>query len=249
MTLPMLPDFALRFAAGLAGLLLATPWGAVPPPFFRTHCLVALGLLVVAACTVSDRLALGAIIAAAALAYVASIGWGIGVRRIGAPATAGMLALAVLVLIGPSVRSGSADALLAGAGRLASAFLLGATLSAMLLGHHYLTAPAMSIAPLMRFVRCTALALVVRSAVSLPATCRFFGGFSGLGDPGFDRLLLAIRWGAGLLGTAVACGLAWETARIRSTQSATGILYIAMMLVLFGELSAILLAQDTGLPF
>ena len=37
-------------------------------------------------------------------------------------------------------------------GRLASAFLMGSTFTAMLLGHHYLTAPAMSISPLPRHV-------------------------------------------------------------------------------------------------
>ena len=40
----------------------------------------------------------------------------------------------------------------------------------------------------------------------------------------------------GLAGPAVLSYLTWETAKIRSTQSATGILYIAFALVLFGEL-------------
>ena len=50
------------------------------------------------------------------------------------------------------------------ASRAASGFLLGATLAAMLLGHHYLTAPAMSIEPLKRFVRCMGWGLVVACA-------------------------------------------------------------------------------------
>ena len=37
--------------------------------------------------------------------------------------------------------------------------------------------------------------------------------------------------------------------QIRSTQSATGILYIAMTLVLFGELSALILAREVGVVF
>jgi hypothetical protein len=36
---------------------------------------------------------------------------------------------------------------------------------------------------------------------------------------------------------------------IRSTQSATGILYIAMTLVLFGELTALILSRDAGIVF
>ena len=48
MPIPMLADFALRLACGCAALLLLTPWRVVPPAFFRTHCLVMLGLLVLA---------------------------------------------------------------------------------------------------------------------------------------------------------------------------------------------------------
>jgi hypothetical protein len=248
MALPMLADFAVRLAGGLAGLLLITPWRVVPPAFFRTHCLVALGLLVLAAAFAGgDRLALGATVAAAALAYVASIGWGLGVRRIGAPATAGVLLLAAFVLVA-SAAGGTPAGWAAAAGRkLSSAFLLGSTMSAMLLGHHYLTAPAMSTDPLLRFIRCLAIALALRAALDLPASLAIAA--SPTRDGGFDRFVLAIRWGMGLLGPAVAWWMARETARIRSTQSATGILYIAMTLVLFGELSSIILGRDTAGAF
>jgi hypothetical protein len=40
--------------------------------------------------------------------------------------------------------------------------------------------------------------------------------------------------------------MTWKTAQIRSTQSATGILYIAMIFVLFGELTAMILASRAG---
>ena len=46
---PMLADFGVRLSFGLALLLLATNWQAVPLPFFRTQCQVILGLLVLAA--------------------------------------------------------------------------------------------------------------------------------------------------------------------------------------------------------
>jgi hypothetical protein len=48
---------------------------------------------------------------------------------------------------------------------------------------------------------------------------------------------------------ALALFLAWRTARIRSTQSATGILYAATILVLLGELAAQGLARLYGIPF
>jgi hypothetical protein len=50
----------------------------------------------------------------------------------------------------------------------------------------------------------------------------------------------------GVAGPLLATVLAWKTVAIRSTQSATGILYIAMTLVLFGELSALILARQIG---
>ena len=50
--------------------------------------------------------------------------------------------------------------------RLSSGFLLGTTLTAMLLGHHYLTAPAMSIEPLKRIVALMAMGPPGRAACS-----------------------------------------------------------------------------------
>jgi hypothetical protein len=238
MMLPMLPDFAVRLAAGLAGLLLLTPWRVVPPAFFRTHCLVMLGLLVLAALFLPGGAGFGLVVAGAVLAYVASIGWGLGVRRIGAPATFGVLLLGAAVLIGGSPP-------LAAGIRLASAFLMGATLSAMLLGHHYLTAPAMSITPLNRFISLMALALVLRVVSEAPGVAAGLSVRPGSGSP--EPLFLAMRWGIGLLGTGVATALAWQTARIRSTQSATGILYIAMTFVLVGELTGMVLDRDMAL--
>jgi hypothetical protein len=40
--------------------------------------------------------------------------------------------------------------------------------------------------------------------------------------------------------------MSWKSAEIRSTQSATGILYIAMIFVLFGELMSLVLAGRHG---
>ena len=75
-------------------------------------------------------------------------------------------------------------------------------------------------------------------------------GRSGLSSAGtVSALFLTMRWGMGIVGPAVATWMAWETVRIRSTQSATGILYIGMTLLLFGELTAMVLSRDTGLLF
>jgi hypothetical protein len=61
-------------------------------------------------------------------------------------------------------------------------------------------------------------------------------------------LWLPVRWLVGLLGPAFFGVLAYRTAKIRSTQSATGILYVVVILVFLGELNALLLQKITGLP-
>ena len=58
-------------------------------------------------------------------------------------------------------------------------------------------------------------------------------------------LFLPVRWGIGLVGPFVLAIMAWQTARIRSTQSATGILYVVVILTFLGELvSQVLLRND-----
>jgi hypothetical protein len=254
MTTPMLADFATRLACGLAGVLLLTPWRVVPPVYFRTQCQVMLGLLALAALDLgrgsAGGLAVGLAVASAALAFVGSAAWGLGLPRVGIPATAAVAsATAALLVLAGRWDSAGLWALDAG-GRLASALVLGSTLAAMLLGHHYLTAPAMSIEPLRRLVRVMALALGLRAALGAVGLAIWLGGGahsrSGGGSPAF---FLAMRWGMGLVVPAVATYMAARTAAIRSTQSATGILYIAMTLVLFGELTAMILARDAGVVF
>src|SRR5262245_28668935 len=94
MPIPLLADFAVRLACGLAVLLLLTPWRDVPPRFFRTHCLVILGLLVLAALDLSRAGTSGAglavVVVAAVLGYFAAIAWGLGLPRVGVPVTAAL---------------------------------------------------------------------------------------------------------------------------------------------------------------
>ena len=120
----------------------------------------------------------------------------------------------------------------------------------MLLGHYYLTAPAMSIEPLKRVVILMAWAL----GGALPAGRDRTVGLPDRdpaarapspGDP-HAGIFLAVRWGMGFVATAIATYMTWKTAQIRSTQSATGILYITMIFVLFGELTSLILAGRVG---
>src|SRR3954465_10365865 len=97
MTMPMLVDFAARLCCGLAVALLGTPRREVPAAFLRTLCLVILGLMVTAAlvwfttagaaATGGDRAGEAVVIATAALAFLASAAWGLGLPRLALPLT------------------------------------------------------------------------------------------------------------------------------------------------------------------
>lgn len=251
---PMLADFAVRLAFGLAALLLFTSWRVVPVAFFRTHCLVILGLLMLAALDGSraggGHRGVWLLIAAAVLSYAATVSWGLGLPRIALPVTT----LVALGTLGWLFAASQADApgiwLFNTVSRCASGFLMGATLTAMLLGHHYLIAPTMSIEPLKGYVQCMGWGLAARGLCALTGLTLAHAGIAGL-HPGIidssSPLFLTMRWAVGFVGPVVASILAWKTVQIRSTQSATGILYVAMTLVLFGELTSLIGARAGGL--
>ena len=58
-------------------------------------------------------------------------------------------------------------------------------------------------------------------------------------------LWLPVRWGVGFVLPGVLTAMAWQTARLRNTQSATGILYIAVVFCFLGELTGQLLLSTT----
>ena len=59
---------------------------------------------------------------------------------------------------------------------------------------------------------------------------------------------IALRWLSGLVGTLILAVMTWETLKIPNTQSATGILYVAVICVFLGELTAQLLSVQTMFP-
>ena len=249
---PMLADFAIRLAFGLAISILMISRRSVPLPFFRTQAHVILGLLVLAA--LDQARAGGWMRLPGSLSPVRPWrtcrlwrgGWASPIseseRRLSplSPPAVGWRSPPGR----PSAGVWSANA----SSRLASGFLVGATLSAMLLGHYYLTAPAMTLEPLKRVVALIALGLgALPARGDRPVDCA--GRLHGAGALPIDpdpRIFLAVRWGLGFVAAAISTYMTWKTAEIRSTQSATGILYITMIFVLFGELTSLVLAGRDG---
>jgi hypothetical protein len=245
----MLATFCLRLACGLAAALLLISPTQVAPRFYRTQFLTVLGLTAGAAVVLHDSADLLLWIAfalALGLAFVGSFVWSLE----GAPAGRSVIALNTLVL---AAVLGLVQHRLAPEqpflwpylNQLTSAALLGAATSAMLMGHSYLVAPAMSIDPLMRLLRALFIATVLRMLVAGVGLWSWTDQHS-LGNLSDDTVLwLPLRWGLGFLGPIVFGWMAWESAKIRSTQSATGILYVVVIFCFLGELTSQLL-QPTG---
>jgi hypothetical protein len=235
----LLLDFLCRFGWGLAAALVLTPTAVVPAGFFRVNLLVVLGLATFAALVARTMLPGPTWIVAAGAAVVAwlgSVAW-LGERpRAGlvfCAVTSLLLAAATVLVQGRS--PGSAAAL---AAALVSGLVSGCTVHAMLLGHWYLNAPGMSVVALRRMID---LALAVWAARLLLAVCMAAPPAGGLPAGTTDMALAALRWLAGLVGLPVLLVMARKTLDIPNTQSATGILYVASLAAILGELTGQLL--------
>jgi hypothetical protein len=244
----MLAIFCLRLACGLVGALLLLPPALVNPRFYRTQYLTVLGLAIAAAVFLHDVRALGLWIALGGtviFAFLGSLIWSLE----GAPAGrilgvfTGLFAVVALRLAN---NDGSSAQGLGGllAGELSSAALLGTATTAMLMGHSYLIAPSMSLKPLLRLVAALFVALLLR-AVLAGIGLWYWTGEHSLSASDEVMLFLPVRWAIGFVGPLVLAIMAWQTARIRSTQSATGILYVVVFLTFLGELiGQVLLRND-----
>lgn len=147
---------------------------------------------------------------------------------------------------------------------LAGGLVTGSVLMAMVLGHYYLNIAGL---PVRYLERLTALAMaaIAARAVVLAITLTLHraawlpivGMIVGVGDGDsltdasidpFAAVMLILQVLAGILVPFVFCLMAWRSAKIASTQSATGILYVALIVVMMGELAGRWLVLTTRLP-
>ncbi|HEU4401737.1 MAG TPA: hypothetical protein VFT43_06490 [Candidatus Polarisedimenticolia bacterium] len=149
---------------------------------------------------------------------------------------------------------GGGGAWLFGVNALAAAALLGSVIVGMILGHWYLVRRPLAASHLVRFSVLFGWAVGVRAAL-LVLGLVICGLESPDGVSGLFRRVAMERavffWPRLLLGIVAPAVFAWmiyQTARIRSTQSATGLLYLAVILVLMGEFLARFLAVKGPWP-
>lgn len=128
---------------------------------------------------------------------------------------------------------------------------LGFSLSAMMLGHWYLIEPKLSISELKRITLFMIIWLGLRF---------FFASYEGifllrgLTELEIYRYLVKVpgvfvlmRYVWGILASLILSFLVWRTLLIRSTQSATGILYVIVVACLVGEILSVYLAFYFGI--
>ena len=128
---------------------------------------------------------------------------------------------------------------------ISSGALLGAVMMSMLLGHWYLNTPGMKLDPLHKLLAFCLWALAIRTVIS--ATGSYFFVTAHV-VPSSWWIFVSLRWITGVAATLIMVILAKFTLRVPNTQSATGILYAATVVVLVGELTAQLLSDNVLYP-
>jgi hypothetical protein len=266
----MLAIFCLRLACGLIGSLVLFSPRLVNPRFYRVHFLTTLGLTAVAVVLLREMSGVWVWTAGASmiLAFVGSLVWSLE----GTPGGRILIGLTFAALVGtlgwagqsrleqleaerakvrwaPAPASTPCDKCLrAGclADDLTSAALLGTATTAMLMGHSYLIAPGMSLTPLLHLLAGLFGALLLRLGLAGAGLWFWTARHSLLNLEDETVLWLPLRWAVGLAAPLVLGWMARESARIRSTQSATGILYVVVICCFLGELTSQLLFRNTG---
>ncbi len=247
MGLEILIEFALRVLLGLSLAMALVPADQVPAGYFRVHCYVLLGIAVLlgmVAWGFPDLLFWPWALVLSVLSYVASAVWLYEIAGAGRKLLAAISVFSLFTLMqipgNSSMSFTTTEAWLAAAAHVTGGLLLGSTLAAMFLGHWYLNSPGMNLRPLKRLVLLMAFAVVARSVTAAGETWPNLS--VGIQVGFFDALLLAVRWGAGLLGTAGVAFFVWRILRIPNTQSATGVLYVGVIFTFLGELAGSVLA-------
>ena len=174
-------------------------------------------------------------------------------------AAAGAAGLAA-VLADPVMLSGAETLTPAGTflyrfGLLSAVPAVGGVFFGMLLAHWYLIEPRMPINPLQRTLILfivTEIAILISLggvvAYHWPEWTGMDGGLLRAFTLG-NALFVAMRLFLGVLAPIGLAWMTWETVKIRSIQSATGILYAAMVFVLFGATISIYLSLASGQPY
>jgi hypothetical protein len=238
----ILSQFLLRLAFGLAvGMAITSPQ-KVFSGFYRNHLYVTLGLATLAALVLAPSHQVAAIAAGAAavLSFMGAAAWLYEAKRLGLVLIVGVAICALLA----AVIADDTKNIFQQIAVVSSGLVLGVVFAAMLLGHWYLNAPGMELEPLRRLLIVAGASVVIQmfvvgAGLTAEATHRSHIDIGWL-------LFVALRWSFGLFGVMGLLWMAWQTLKIPNTQSATGILYVAVIGVFIGELTGLLLSAESA---
>jgi hypothetical protein len=251
MTRDALGLFLLQAGCGIALLLLFFPPKTLGKGFFSLHGAIALAAVVIALVLRPDglpRIATPVAVAAlAAYALTAHAGHAAAGRLLLAAAvlTTGCAAIRVALLAPRAPGSGwtAASALLGG-------LFFAAVLLVMNLGHWYLVSRSLPFQLLARGATLFAALAAARAGLlgaAVAANPRP-EGLEALLSVDRDALFFLFRVVWGIVGPLALSWFIWRTAEMKSNQAATGLLYVALVFVLIGELLASYLTVATGFP-
>lgn len=263
----MITQFAIRLICGLGLVWCVMPRAHVTSGFFRIQMLVTLGLAALAgmaAGQLTDGDATPTLLAPlairiiagilAVLSFIGSIFWTFERRAAGERFGFAIAALATVTLILNCVSQESLSTLsgnLYWLSELATAGVSGAAVGGMLLGHWYLTAPTMSTSPLNRVNVWLGIWAGLRLLLAIIAMAMFHGAVFGDDSAGASSthlVWLSLQWLGGMLGPLACCIMVQRIMQYRNTQSATGVLFVGVILAFLGEMAGALLRNELQLP-
>jgi hypothetical protein len=138
---------------------------------------------------------------------------------------------------------------------LAATALLGSVMLTMVFGHWYLVIPRLSIDPLKRLTKVLMAAIGMRIVTIIAS---FVVLESKQGMVRLDDVLRELLFQQGIffwprvifgvLVPSVLAAMIWSTVKIRHTQAATGLLYLAVVALLFGEFFSKFLLFAVSIP-
>jgi hypothetical protein len=127
-----------------------------------------------------------------------------------------------------------------------AALVLGSSAVSMLLGHWYLVSPKLSIGYLKVLTIALMGAILLRSGLLIGEVVRHQAELQAMHFYEIYGIFFWQRIAMGLILTFVLSILTYLCVRIRSTQSATGILYVVLVFCIVGELTGAYLFVKTG---
>ena len=251
MALNGLALFLLETGAGTALLLLFFPPATLGKGFFSLHGTLAFAFVLLAVLVRPSGLPPAAAAAAAGLLGLYALAAHGGLAGRARPLLAAGAALAGwsmgrVALVAP--RPAGDGWTIAGAAL--GGLFFAAVLLTMNLGHWYLVSRSLPFQLLARGAALFAALAAARAALLLAAVAVAprREGLEALLSLERDALFFLFRVLWGIVGPMALSYFIWKTADMRSNQAATGLLYVALVFVLIGELLASYLTVATGFP-